>query len=122
MRFYASLNTVAANTTQPPRDLIVTAPDTASFTCSASGLPRPNITWLNPSLTTVVSGVSGSLITEIDQGVRERVSVLNIAGTAPSVAGEYRCLADNGVMGVGDIDSTTATLGVYGQHAYPTQS
>ena len=91
------------------------APGAVSFTCTASGVPRPNITWFSPSSETLVSGNNGVIITEMQDGDREIVSTLSIATTAPSVAGQYSCVAENGVTGVGDVNDITALLMVYGK-------
>ena len=93
----------------------MTAPGTVSFTCTASGVPRPSITWFSPTSETLLSGNNGVTIMEMEEGDREIVSTLNIATTAPSVAGQYRCVADNGVTGVGDVNDVTAVLMVYGK-------
>ena len=93
----------------------MTAPGAVSFTCTASGVPRPNITWFSPSSETLVSGNNGVTITEMQEGDREIVSTLSIATTAPSVAGQYSCVAENGVTGVGDVNDITALLMVYGK-------
>ncbi len=94
----------------------MTSPGPASFSCSARGLPRPNITWVGHNSTLLTSGVNGVSITETEEGDRELVSILRITTTVPSVAGEYRCLADNGVSGRGDINETSAVLTVYGEY------
>ena len=93
----------------------MTAPGAVSFTCTASGVPRPNITWFSPSSETLMSGDNGVTITEMQEGVRDIVSTLSIATTAPSVAGQYRCVAENGVTGVGDVNDITALLMVNGK-------
>ena len=113
--FYSSIHAVAANITDPPDDVIVTAPGTVSFICTASGVPRPNITWFSPSSETLMFGSNGVTIMEMQEGDREIVSTMSIATTAPSVAGQYRCVADNGVTGVGDVNDVTALLMVYGK-------
>ena len=92
----------------------MTAPNAASFTCSASGVPRPNITWVGPDSATLMSVDDGVVITDTEQGDRERISTLNITRTAPSVGGQYRCLADNGVTGVGNTTTSEAMLIVNG--------
>ena len=48
-------------------------------------------------------------------GEREIVSILNVTTTAPSNSGEYTCLADNGVIGQGDVNRTSAILTVHGE-------
>ena len=113
--FYSSIHAVAANITDPPGDITVTAPGAVSFTCTASGVPRPNITWFSPSSETLMSGNNGVTIMEMEEGERDIVSTLSIAMTAPSVVGQYRCVADNGVTGVGDVNDVTAFLMVYGK-------
>ena len=106
---------VAANITSPPDDVTVSAPGAVSFTCTASGVPRPNITWFSPTSETLMSENNGVTIMEMMEGDREIVSTLSIATTAPSVAGQYRCVADNGVTGLGDVNDVTALLIVYGK-------
>ena len=113
---HSSIHAVAANITDPPDDIIVTAPGAVSFTCTASGVLRPSITWFSPSSETLMSGNSGVTITEMEEGDREIVSTLSIATTTPSVAGQYRCVADNGVTGVRDVNNVTALLMVYGRY------
>ena len=93
----------------------MTALGAVSFTCTASGVPRSNITWFSPSSETLLSGNNGITIIEMEEGDREIVSTLSIATTAPSVAGQYRCVAENGVTGVGDVNDVTALLMVYGK-------
>ena len=94
----------------------MTAPGAVSLTCTASGVPRPNITWFSPTSETLISGNNGVTITEMQEGDRDIVSTLSIATTTPSVAGQYRCVADNGVTGVGDVRNITALLMVYGKY------
>ena len=93
----------------------MTAPGAVSFTCTASGVPRPNIMWFSPSSETLMSGNNGVTIMEMEEGVRDIVSTLSRATTAPSVAGQYRCVAENGVTGVGDVNNVTGLLMVYGK-------
>ncbi len=103
---------MAANITDSPDPLTVTAPNYATFECTASGLPRPNITWFNPnstSLTSVVDGVT------MNMGDRDIVSTLTLSATAPSDSGTYTCSAGNNVVGRGDINSVGAALTIYGK-------
>ena len=62
-----------------------------------------------------MSGVNRVIITEEERGLREIVSTLNLTLTAPSMSGEYRCVADNGVIGRGEINETRASLTVRGE-------
>ena len=105
----------AADIIQLPVDVTVTSPNSASFTCTASGLPRPKITWNNPDSTEVMPGVDGVIITEEERGLREIVSTLNLTLTAPSMSGEYRCVADNGVIGRGELNKSSVNLTVLGE-------
>ena len=107
---------VAANITEMPVNQTVTSPDDATFSCTASGLPRPNITWTSPDSVTLVSGVNDTTITEDDSGgERSLVSTLYIINASPSSSGEYTCNADN-TVGRGDtLIMATASLTVYGE-------
>ena len=109
---------VAANITQFSENQTVTSPLSASFSCSASGLPRPNIMWLDPNSAVLMTGMDGVVISEEEDGERGITSTLNVTRTAPSLGGEYRCLADNGVTGRGDINTTSAILTVFGERSY----
>ena len=111
---YTSSLSVAANITQFSENVVVTSPGFATFSCRASGLPRPSITWSNPNSATLVSGVNGVMITEMDDGDRGIMSILSIISTRPSLAGEYTCTASNGVSGSGDFNETSVELTVYG--------
>ena len=108
---------MAANITEWPVDQIVTSSDIANFVCTASGLPRPNITWTNPDGATLVSGLNYINITEdYSRGERTLVSTLNIINASSSSSGEYKCNADNSVLGYGDkFTMVTASLMVYGK-------
>ncbi len=106
---------MAANITDSPDPLTVTAPDSATFECTASGLPRPNITWFNPNSTSLTPGMDGVTITDTDMGDRDIVSTLTLSATAPSDSGTYTCSAGNNVVGRGDINSVGVTLTIYGR-------
>ena len=62
-----------------------------------------------------MSGVNGAIITEAERGLREIVSTLNLTLTAPSMSGEYRCVADNDVIGRGEINEASVNLTVLGE-------
>ena len=111
---YSSSLSVAANITQFPENVVVTSPGFATFSCRASGLPRPSIAWSSPNSATLMSGVNGVTITEMNDGDREIMSILNITSTRLSLAGEYMCTASNGVSGRGDFNETSVELTVYG--------
>ena len=54
-------------------------------------------------------------ITVEDIGTRGRVSTLHLTLTAPSASGEYMCLAENGAVGIGNINSANGLLTIYGK-------
>ena len=110
-----SLSLVAANITQvSPGSIIVTAPNYATLQCSASGLPRPSITWFNPNSTSLKSSMDGVTIVNMNVGDRGIVSALTISETVPSDSGNYTCTADNEVVGRGDTNSVGVALTIYG--------
>ncbi len=109
------MSLVAANITDSPDTLTVTAPNSATFGCAASGLPRPNITWFNHNITSLTSGVDGVTITDMNMGDRDIVSTLTLSATAPSDTGTYTCSTDNNVAGRGDINSVGVALTIYGK-------
>ena len=122
MALLFSLPAVAANITDSPQALVVTAPNPVTFSCTASGLPRPNITWLDPSSAVLMSGSGGVTITETRIGERVIVSTLNISMTVPSNSGNYTCVADNDVTGQGDLNRVDATLSVHGKNCFKNPS
>ena len=109
------LITVGANITEYPSSQVVTSPSAATFNCTASGIPRPNITWTDPDGNTLMSGLNDISITTIIFGIRSLMSTLQVIMTSPSFSGKYTCNTDNGVLGQGGIISVNATLEVYGK-------
>ena len=107
--------TVAANITEYPSSQVVTFPSTATFNCTASGLPRPTITWTDPDNSILTSGVNNIVITTVNIGVRSLMSTLQVLMTSPYVSGMYTCNSDNDVVGRGDITSVNTPLTVYGK-------
>ena len=94
-----------------PPEQIVTSPDEATFTCNATGRPRPSISWyrveLNNSRTLLPDGQSD----EVRSGEREISSTLTISPTDASDAADYVCVASNVV----NEDEMNANLMVYGK-------
>lgn len=68
--------------------------------------------WVGPGSATLESGKDEVVITEMEQGERGRVSILNVTVTSSAVGGQYTCLADNNVTA---IDSASAFLTIYGK-------
>ena len=115
--------TVAANITEYPSSQVVTSPSTATFTCIASGLPRPTITWTDPDNCSLTSGVKNISITNINVGDRLLQSTLHVMMTTPSVSGMYICNAYNGILGRRDITTANTILMVYGkEHTYNNEN
>ena len=95
-----------------PDNLMVVEPEDATFSCLATGRPRPTIAWFRLSSFTLLQPSSGSFsIVEQEIGERGRRSNLSIIGTQPFDAGGYGCVAVN------EPGTTTeqATLVVHGK-------
>ena len=96
----------------PPGNLTVVEPETATFSCLATGRPRPAIVWVQLSDMTQVQSSDFTIDSEgMEIGHRERRSNLTILGTQPSDAGAYGCVA----MNEAGIDMDQATLTVHGE-------
>ena len=96
IKLLPSLSTVATRIIDPPDDLTVVEPQDATFSCLATGRPRPTIVWIRLSEMEQLQNQSGvHRIEEQEIGDRERRSNLTIVGTQPSDAGAYTCMAVN---------------------------
>ena len=105
---------VAPVITVLPSDQTVVQPNTALFTCTFSGLPRPSIQWWRRTVgsdLTLVGNSSQFLISETVSGERERTSRLTLLQTNSSDSGNYTCTAEN----VAGSTSITARLTIYGE-------
>ena len=101
-------------TTLDPQDFTVTSPTPATFTCNATGRPRPTIQWYRVELDGNLTQLSNSgslMIREMLSGMRDISSVLDITRTRLSDAADYVCEATNVV----DSDEMMSTLIVYGK-------
>ena len=93
-------------------NLTVVEPQDATFSCLATGRPRPAIVWTRLSDMTQLQNQSGGhRIQEQEIGDRERRSNLTILGSQPSDAGGYACMA----MNEPGTDTEQATLTVHGK-------
>ena len=111
----ASLSTVAPQILDPPDDLTVVEPQNATFSCQATGRPRPTIVWTRLSDMVQLQNQSGVYrIEEQEIGDRERRSMLTIVGTQPSDAGAYACVALNEPGNA----TQQATLTVHGESVF----
>ena len=105
-------STVAPQILNPPDDLTVVDPQDATFSCLATGRPRPTIVWTRLSDMTPLQNQSATfVIVEQEIGNRERRSMLTILGSQPSDAGGYACVAMNEPGSVMQL----ATLTVHGE-------
>ena len=93
-----SIFTVAPEITTRPENVTVIQPAIASFTCMATGRPRPVITWFfedSEGNRTKVVAMDGVLTVPVPIGERVVQSILQFDSTAPNVAGLYVCVAEN---------------------------
>ena len=111
-------STVAPQILDPPDDLTVVKPQDATFSCLATGRPRPSIVWTRLSDMTQLQSSSGVYrIEEQEIGDRERRSNLTVLGTQPSDASGYVCVAVNEP----GTDREQATLTVHGKQKKNTE-
>ena len=109
--FFIAVNPVIA---KAPIDLIITAPDNATFTCTATGLPRPAISWqrvLGNTTVSLTSSVNYSITSTGGTG-RQNSSSLTVLNTGPEDKAVYECVASNVVSTV----TRNATLTVHGEY------
>ena len=109
--YFLSSFSVAPTILEPPENLTVVQPQSATFLCNATARPRPQITWwrMGNQLMTQANRIE---ISSGNFGEREIVSNLTITMTDPSDAGGYVCLATNPA----GQDNRTAELTVHGNH------
>ncbi len=103
---------VDPDVTMDPHDVDVTEGMSASFLCTATGRPRPSITWYrddtNDSLLAVNVSDPRVIVTETEMGERELVSNLTINDILPSDSDVYHCIAENDVNS--DMSNTSLTV------------
>ena len=97
MYSYTVYVTVAPSITVPPMSVSVVSPDPAMFSCTADGVPRPDITWLRVNNGTEMEVIEDSFtqITTTTLSDRLTMSVLAFNETQPSRSGVYVCSANN---------------------------
>ena len=101
---------VAPTILDPPENLTVVQPQSATFLCNATTRPRPEITWwrMGSQLMDQTNGIEISISIS---GEREVMSNLTIIMADPSDAGGYICMATNPA----GQDTAAAELTVYGK-------
>ena len=86
------------------------------FNCTASGLPRPTISWTGPDGIILISGQNNNDIMISYVNKREIKTILHVTMTSPATSGlhVYMCNTTNGVRIPEAITSVTVSLVVYG--------
>ena len=105
--------TVAPSITVPPMSVSVVSPDPAVFSCTADGVPRPDITWWRANNGTEMEVMEDSFtqITTSPVNGRLIMSILIFNETQPFRSGVYVCSAAN----ILDPARATANLAVNGR-------
>ena len=101
---------VAPTILEPPENLTVVQPQSATFLCNATARPRPEITWWRMG-SQLMDELGVIEISNSTFGEREIVSNLIIVIADPSDAGGYVCNATNVVVR----DTAAAELTVHGR-------
>ena len=85
--------------TTSPVDTVVLTSTNGIFTCTATGIPRPNITWVYfyEDDLTVYSLVKDSIEVDIGPDDFQIMSTLTLDYTQPFMSGVYGCNASNEV-------------------------
>ena len=95
----------------PPANQTVLQLENVTFSCSASGIPRPILRWERVSVNGSLLPTENDIIIEEMMGEREVVSSLTIVAVQPCDSGQYTCVAIN-VVGT---TTAVATLTVHGK-------
>ena len=101
---------VAPTILEPPENLTVVQPQSATFLCNATARPRPEITWWRMG-SQLMEQPGVIEISTSTFGEREIVSNLTIIMADPSDAGGYVCNATNAA----GQDTVAAELTVHGR-------
>ena len=101
---------VAPTILEPPENLTVVQPHSATFLCNATARPRPEITWWRMG-SQVMEQPGVIEISRSTFGEREILSNLIIVMADPSDTGGYACNATN----VAGQDTAAAELTVHGK-------
>ena len=104
---------VAPTLYSQPQSQVIVQPSTATFTCSASGLPRPVFSWLrtvNGSPVPITPSSKYRTVTT-PAGTQNQTSSLMILNTSPDDATTYVCKSTN-VVGSVNASSTLSVQAV----------
>ena len=88
---------VAPTIYQQLQNQVALQPNTATFTCSANGLPQPTISWLrlsNGQSLTITESSKYSIVTK-PVGIQNVTSILTVSNTSTDDAVTFTCNATN---------------------------
>ena len=108
--YFLSFSPVSPTILEPPENLTVVQPQSATFLCNATAQPRPQITWWRMG-NQLIAQTNTIEISNNMFGEREIVSNLTIVMADPSDAGGYVCQAASAA----GQDTATAELTVHGK-------
>ena len=77
-----------------PQTRNVTAGDSFTLTCNATGYPVPSIEWTLNGTSYVIRNSSVTIITVVE-GLRSNTSVLTVSNAMTNDTGIYQCIATN---------------------------
>ena len=88
----------------------VVSPDPAMFSCTADGVPRPDITWLRVNNGTEMEVMENSNIRISTIALNDRLimSVLTFTETQPILSGVYVCMATNSLESAREVGELRA--------------
>ena len=92
-----------------PQPLTVIQPNNAQFNCTANGLPRPTIQWVNNGIP--LQSSTNYTITSTNDSSTQVTSSLTILSATPLDTGIYYCIISNNISTV----NVSANLTVYGK-------
>ena len=98
------------------RDVSVTEPGLATFSCTAMAKPRPTITWYRVDLNqsrNILSGTEEGVVISVVNGDTERTtnSTLVLYSTRPFFSTMYICEATN-LVSSAEVNATINVLGM----------
>ena len=113
---YISVFLVSPTVTNDPASVTRNQSDSAMFSCSATGVPAPNITWSTTGSANLMSSDVLQMSTGSDRDLYTTTSTLTLKNIQKSYDGDFTCQADNGIGALAT--SKAATLTVQGMSIY----